>query len=217
MTAGVPWIVYSKQINEKLSKSFLTRGLNNEIEKFFVEVRAYDAGRNEERKELIRSSASRSDLPIALSPFTPCTHKTRNAQHEFVRVSEDFKSFILPFTATAFLAQLNLLLCSWSLLLKTRARLHHHSYLRHLGQKLHLRSLLRRLRAARSPSTGGAISPLEVQVVARHVPVVAEALHSAAARAKASVRKRRRKRRQSQQEQQRDEEVKAEPAGETQQ
>jgi len=39
MTAGIPWIVYSQQINERLRKSFLTRYLNNEVEKFFVEVR----------------------------------------------------------------------------------------------------------------------------------------------------------------------------------
>lgn len=39
MTAGVPWIVYATQVNERLRKSFLTRYLNNEIEKFFVEVR----------------------------------------------------------------------------------------------------------------------------------------------------------------------------------
>lgn len=37
MTAGIPWIVYG-QFNERLRKSFLTRYLNNEIEKFFIEV-----------------------------------------------------------------------------------------------------------------------------------------------------------------------------------
>lgn len=130
---------------------------------------------------------------------------THHIQHEFVRVADDFKSLVLPFTATAFLAQINLLLCSWSLLLKTRARLHHLSYLKYLGQKLRLSGLLQRLRAARATTptptrTNTAVSPLEVQLVAQEAPTVAEALKSAAARAtaaraKASVRNRRKRER----------------------
>jgi len=134
------------------------------------------------------------------------TYNPPNPQHDFLRVATDFKTFILPFTAAAFLAQLNLLLCSWSLLLKTRARLRHHSYLRYVGQRMRL------LRAPWSTS------PLAVQSVTQQVPAVAEALHSAAARAKAAVvRKRRaRKRKQAQAKEQlqqqhyQEEEIKAE-------
>lgn len=142
-------------------------------------------------------------------PIQPLyTHKTK---HEFVRVADDFKSLVLPFTAAAFLAQLNLLLSSWSLLLKNRSRLRHHSYLRQIGQRLHLPSLLHRLRAAqaaRAASLDTTVSPLEVQLVAQEAPTVAQALRSAATRAKASVRNRRkreRRRRLPQQQQQEEE------------
>lgn len=95
-------------------------------------------------------------------------------------MADDFKSLVLPFTAAAFLAQINLLLCSWSLLLKTRARLHHLSYLKYLGQKLRLSGLLQRLRAARATTptptrTTTALSPLDAQLVAEEAPTVAEA------------------------------------------
>lgn len=122
--------------------------------------------------------------------LTNARDPTTHAQHEFVRVADDFRYLVIPFTATAFLAQLNLLLCSWSLLLKTRARLHHHGYLYQLGQQLRRTGFFwRRLRAAR-----GGLTP--------EVPAVAEALHSAAERARAKVRNRRRRRRQHEQEQQ---------------
>lgn len=114
-------------------------------------------------------------------------------------MADDFQSLVLPFSVIAFLAQINLLLCSWSLLLKTRTRLHHLSYLKYLGQKLRLSGLLHRLRGARSttppPTSTATVSPRKVQLVAQEAPSVAEALKLAAARAKASVRNRRKRER----------------------
>ena len=106
---------------------------------------------------------------------------------------------MLPFTVCAFLTQINLLLCSWHLLLRTRARLDRFSLLRHLDLQLHLSRLVARVRARRQRHAVAAdvvdgSTPLPATAAAV-LPSVQTGLQAAAARAKTAVRQRRRRRR----------------------
>lgn len=61
--------------------------------------------------------------------------------HEFLRVADDFKSLVLPFTALSFAMQINLLLCSHHLVLETRRRLLRYSLWHKMDLQLHLSQL----------------------------------------------------------------------------